>query len=89
MTPLLVKSLNASFELFRKGGIAAPYRNDKRQEEVNARAVNKGASDGTAQYYGVPGSASGWYTSLTSNVFMTDFFKSENSICMCSRKERS
>jgi len=38
------------------GGIAAPYRNDFRQHVVNRVAELKGASSGTARYYGVPGS---------------------------------
>ncbi|ELT87262.1 hypothetical protein CAPTEDRAFT_192779 [Capitella teleta] len=36
-------------------GIAAVYRNDLRQLAVNHRAEAVGASDGTADYYGVPG----------------------------------
>ncbi|ELU14489.1 hypothetical protein CAPTEDRAFT_207294 [Capitella teleta] len=42
---------------FNRGphGIAAVYRNDLRQVAVNHRAEAVGASDGTADYYGVPG----------------------------------
>ncbi|ELU09612.1 hypothetical protein CAPTEDRAFT_199573 [Capitella teleta] len=36
-------------------GIAAVYRNDLRQVAVNHRAEAVGASDGTADFYGVPG----------------------------------
>ncbi|ELT96849.1 hypothetical protein CAPTEDRAFT_199363 [Capitella teleta] len=42
---------------FNRGphGIAAVYRNDLRQVAVNHRAEAVGASDGTADFYGVPG----------------------------------